>query len=588
MAGVDRRAVVAALVVLAVGLFGEVGWALIYLGASLLITMVAVEYSISKGLGFGSLDFLWWGLIGWGIIAGFVASGDVLATKTTLASWSAAWIVWTIVAQSGPGGRRKVSIFLVFGAVVLGGSVVGGVLGYSGMITNPNILVAMVVSAVPLISSLFGYSWKTRSAMVLVLVPVVLTGSRAGVLASLGIAIALWPAGRRRRWVLGLGGAGALAVIAWRLISRPDSLAWHRWNIWGAILESIAERPLWGIGAGSVGHAMGSYRLEHATEVGRWGHIIGGAESMPLGLVVRLGLPALVLVAFVTIVWTFRCRRPGAESTAILAAMAAMALFHDFWSEPAVLWWWAAVLGVITLRNQEVLNKTSARPDLVRWSTSIAVGGLAAWSLVQPAWGQWLWWHQERSPQSVEAAVKAEPWLSEPLIWKVETLLAEEYWTWAQASEALVCSHRQVTIQPGSAPAWGLHGKVNARIVDEFAAWPATIERTRFALIRAAVLEPRLPWYPYDQALMERGIGNLESALTLAKRSVELEPAFVRGWLLLARLELDGGHFVASRQALEKVIVTRETGESKAGIAYHHDLLRCPEWQVQEIKRELE
>ncbi len=40
--------------------------------------------------------------------------------------------------------------------------------------------------------------------------------------------------------------------------------------------------------------------------------------------------------------------------------------------------------------------------------------------------------------------------------------------------------------------------------------------------------------------------------------------------------------------ALEQAIVTRETVESKAGIAYHHDLLRCPEWQVQEIKRELE
>jgi len=588
MASTDYRAILAAMVAVAVGVFGEVGWSLVYLCAGLSITVIFVSLAVEGRFGLRLQDLFWGAVIAWGVVAALMVSGGALESKVTLATWAGMWLIWSAIGRASGGGRRIVSFFLILGTVLLGAAVVAGAFGAPKLINNYNISVAMIVSAVPLVLDLFRCQWKARSAVALMLIPVVMTGSRAGVLAVLVIAVFLWPAGRSRRWVISLGGLGALAAIAWRVISRSDSLAWGRWRIWGAVMESIGDRPLWGIGAGGVGEAMGPYRLEHLAEVGRWGHIIGGAESMPLGLVLRVGLPALFLAVAALVVWCAESRRPTPVTTATLGAVITMGLFHDFWLEPAVLWWWAAVFGMATLRRQEIPQPLSGDRRSTRWPVALAVGGVVAWALVQPAWAQWLWWHSEPSAAAVVKAVRAEPWFSQPMQWRVEDLLAERNWTWAQASEALEWSRRNLENQPGSAQAWSRHGKVNARIVGEFGAWPATVENARAAFIQSAVLEPRLPWYPYDQALMERGLGNLKESLRLASHTVELEPAFVRGRLLVARLELDGGHLHAARRALDRALMARDEGEPRVWITYHRDLIRCPEQHLRALERELQ
>ena len=588
MTGADLRAVLAGLGVVGVGLFGEVSWPLIYLGAGLLMTVVTVSVSTEKQFEMRFFEVLWWSVIGWALLATLVASGDALASKTTLASWGGLCVTWAVVARAGSRGRRLVSVFLVLGAVVSGGMAAASVLGAPRLITNHNISVALIVVASPLLLDIFRRPWAGRSAVAVLLIPVLLTGSRAGALAVLVAAISLWPAGRSRLWGVAVGGAGAIGAISWRVISQPESLAWHRWQIWGAVVEAIGDRPWWGIGAADLADAMGLYRLEHAAEVGRWGHIIGGAESMPLGLAARVGLPALILAGAALVVWGYRSRRPAPATTATLAAMITMGLFHDFWSEPAVLWWWAAALGLATLKRQESAGCHHGGPRFTRWPVALAAGGITAWALVQPAWAQWLWWHSEPSAGAVVTAVRSEPWFSQPMEFRVENLLAEGQWTWAQASEALEWSRRNLEVQPGSARAWSRHGRVNARIVNEFGAWPATVQSAREAFGYAAVLEPRLPWYPYSQALMERSLGNLERALRLASHSVELEPAFVRGRLLVSRLELDGGHLHAARRALDRALTSRNAAEPRVWTAYHRDLIRCPEQHLRALKRELE
>ncbi|RLE25320.1 MAG: hypothetical protein DRJ65_08010, partial [Acidobacteria bacterium] len=275
-------------------------------------------------------------------------------------------------------------------------------------------------------------------------------------------------------------------------------------------------------------------------------------------------------------------------TSASLGAMIIMGLFHDFWSEPAVLWWWAAILGLLTIRHWESPKCRRSGSGLNRWPVALAVGGLMAWALVQPAWAQCLWWHSEPSAKAVITVVRAEPWFSEPMRWRAGDLLAEPQWTWAHASEALEWSRRNLEIQPGSARAWSLHGSVNARIVGEFGAWPVTVENARSAFGHSSTLEPRLPWHPYSQALMERSLGNLERALRLASHSVELEPAFVRGWLLVSRLELAGGDLYAARRALERALDSRDAGEPRVWTTYHRDLIRYPEQHLQALKRELE
>lgn len=588
MVAVDRRAFAVGLMIAVVGVFGEVGWFVVYLGAGLVLGFSAMSLSWDVGLRVRGFEALLWIIVGWGMVAAVLNSGDIGASKATLASWGGALLIWAVMARAGGRGRRVVSSTLMWVGILLGFSLVAGFLDQPKLITNDNITAALIVSVIPLASGHIRSTWRAGVAVGLMSVPVLLTGSRAGVLALVMITVLLWPKGRMRLWVFAsVGLCGGVAVV-WRLVSRPDSLAWHRWRIWGAILESIGDRPWFGIGAGGVAEAMGPYRLEHFTEVGRWGHVIGGAENMPLGLAVRVGVPALLLASVACGLWFIKSRRPASATAAVLGAMAAMGLFHDFLSEPAVLWWWAAVMGLVTIRSPEVPGFNHRDRKLARSFGALAVGGVVAWALVQPAWAQWLWWNQGPSSERVGTVIRAEPWFAEPMRWQIESLLAERQWMWAQASEALSWSDRQLEIRRGSAAAWGLHGKVNARIIDEFGAWPATIERARSGFARAAAIEPRLPWYPYDQALMERGLGNAEDALTLVKRSVELEPAFVRGWLLLARLELDRGRLGEAQAAFERGLGARQFGGTHAGIAYHHDLILCPEWQLQEIRRALE
>jgi hypothetical protein len=581
MARADLRTILAGLVVVGVGLFGEVGWALVYLVAGLGITVLSVEIA-GDGLQEQTLaSWSWWSLIAWSVAAALVVSGDALASKTTLGSWVAAWVIFAVTVRAGLVGRKIVLILLGAGAGILGLGIVAGSLGAPQLISNTNISVAMIVAMIPLIVELFGSFRTAFVAMAFLAVPVIMTGSRAGVLSILVIAGLLWPSGRLRRWMMVLGGVGAIGAIMWRFLQHPDSLAWHRWRIWGAVIQSIQDRPLWGIGAGAMSEAMGPYRLEHLTEIGRWGHVIGSAENMPLGLAVRVGLPALILAGVALAIWRTQSLRPTPEATAALAAIVTMGLFHDFWSEPAVLWWWAAVLGLTTLRPR-VQPRCGNLPR--RWMLCLAAGGIAAWALVQPAWAQWMWSRQPPSKKTVSEAIRAEPWFSEPLQWRVQKLLVKKRWTWDDASEALNWSRRQLEVRGGSAQTWGLMAQVNARIITEFGAWPATVENARKAFVRASTLEPRLPWYPYNHALMERGLGNLEGATSLAVHSVELEPFFARGWLLLTRLELDAGDLDSARKAFDRALIVRDTGESRSWTPYHSDLIRCPNWQTEALK----
>ena len=587
MEAADLRAVGAGLVIAVVGAFGEIGWLSVYLGAGLALTVVAMAVSSDPRFKFEFFEKVWWAVVGWGALAAVLRSGDVSASKATLASWSGALVIWAVMARSGKRGRRVVLSILVWGGLFLGVSLAVGLWEIPRLIANDNITVALIVSVIPLVSGRFRSPWTKGAVVAVMSASVFFTGSRAGILAVLVVAILFWSKGWVRPRVVAFVVACGGAAVAWRLLFRPDSLAWYRWRIWGALLESVGDRPLFGIGAGGVAEAMGPYRLEHVTEIGRWGHVIGAAESMPLGLAVRIGLPALLLAVVALGLWMYNNRRPVPETTAALGAIITMGLFHDFLSEPAVLWWWAAVVGLVTIRCPQASGCDRGDRKLARLFATLAVGGVAAWALVQPAWGQWLWWHQGPSEAVVTAAVRAEPWFSRPMEWRVEDLLAEEQWTWSQASEALEWSHRNLEIQPGSAQAWSRHGRVNARIVAEFGAWPTTVENARQAFRQASFLEPCLPWHPFEQALMERGLGNPGEARRLVAASVNAEPLFVRGWLLLARLELDEGHFEAGRRALDRGLAARNVDPSRVSAGYHRDLLRCPVWQVDALEEAL-
>lgn len=585
MNGPDLPAVLLGVTVGLVGVVGEVAWPWIYVVAAVVLTGTAMVAAGRAVVTSGTVEGLVATALFLGTVSAVFVSGSALASKTHLASWAAAVLIWIVISRSGPEPRRVVSLCLAVGAVVLGASVVIAQSGAFQLMANPNIAVAMIISAAPLAFDHSRNPWIGRGWTLGLLFLIVLSGSRAGVLSVLVVVVCLWPAGRHRAWVVALSALGAAAAFGWRIVLHPQSLAWHRWRIWGAVVDSIWDRPLFGFGAGDMALAMGPYRLEHVNEVGRWGHVIGSAENMVLGFGCRVGLPALFLICAAGLVWFFRHRLPGGKAVAVVGGMMTMGLFHDFWSEPAVLWWWAAVLAIVTKGDSPIAENRP--PFLGRWALILAVGGVAAWAWIQPAWAQTLWGQAHRSDGGWVRAVRAEPWLSQPMDRRINQLLGEDRWSWAEAAEAKAWARRLLTVRGGSARAWNLEGLVNARIVDDLGPWPAAIHGARDAFTRASALEPRLPWFALNRAEMERILGHLEASRALAVSAVSTEPNFVRGWLLLARLELDAGRVQAAAVAFEKALRIRDESRSRLDIEYARDLTACPPRQVDILRREL-
>ncbi len=109
----DLRAVLAALAVVAVGLFGEVGWPLVYLCAGVSITVISAGFAADHQFGIRLEDLFWWAMIGWGVVAALGVSGGALESKATLATWTAAWVIWAAGCRATSRGRRDFSVFLV-------------------------------------------------------------------------------------------------------------------------------------------------------------------------------------------------------------------------------------------------------------------------------------------------------------------------------------------------------------------------------------------------------------------------------------------------------------------------------------------
>jgi predicted Zn-dependent protease len=183
--------------------------------------------------------------------------------------------------------------------------------------------------------------------------------------------------------------------------------------------------------------------------------------------------------------------------------------------------------------------------------------------------------------------VRAEPWLSEPAEWWALDLLGREAWSWENAAEAMYWSGRAVSIHPGSARLWSLSGRVNGRVAQELGAWEDVVEGAREGFRRACELEPRLPWYRLQWAQFERAMGEPDRAIELALRALADEPNFVRGWLLLARLQLDLGRREQAAESFEHARASARLARGRLLKGYEQDLLIAPPFQVRELSREL-
>jgi len=472
----------------------------------------------------------------WSVAAGVVARTAPLAAREVLTVWLAAFLLWMTTRRANERSVRTASRVLVGAAVIL---VIGiafevaglGRMRVGGLLENPNLTACLLVVSLCLLPLHQGRHrrWAIVVAAVLV-VGVLLTGSRAGLLALLAMVAIILPRGRARSVGLAVGAAIVGAVVAWRFLSQPDILAWFRPAIWQAVLRLWAQNPLAGVGPGGLADAAGTVRLLHADHVGQHQFLIAYAESSPLAVLVQTGAVGFVVALAAVLAWGRSARVRGAFESiplrATLAAMVVMALFHDLITADIVLWWWAVVLGLMEAPSLQMTAVRDSRSG--RWGApavaALAVAYIMLWGMVEPSWARWLWRAGPPNGALVERSLRAEPWYTAPLQWRTRDLVQRERWVWETSGEAVARSRRAVDVRPSSAALWGELGVVQTRVVTDFGPWRDSVEGAREAFARATELEPHLPWHWLEWARLERSLGDLEAASSLARRAIEAEP----------------------------------------------------------------
>lgn len=200
-----------------------------------------------------------------------------------------------------------------------------------GNLRQPNQYVSLCWMGIALL--LFGRAKLSRSTSlclaVLLAVAAAASTSRTGLLQGvLVLALALaWPGdARRQRVMLGVAALAAYFCAAALLPlllqgatgELPGRTLWGRFGagdscssravLWSNVMHLIAQKPLigWGWGELDYAHFATLYPGE------RFCDILDNAHNLPLHLAVELGLPAAVLISAVAIWWMVR-QRPWAE-----------------------------------------------------------------------------------------------------------------------------------------------------------------------------------------------------------------------------------------------------------------------------------
>jgi cytochrome c-type biogenesis protein CcmH/NrfG len=543
-------------------------------------------------------EWVLFGLIIWGAVAAVVVASSPLAAREVLVVWVVAWGLWVSARRVGKRGAEASLIVLVAAGLTLalgvGCEAIGlGELRVGGLLENPNVGAALLVLSLPALLVVGGRSgWRLAAASVLV-AGLVLTGSRAGLLAMLAVAAIILPRGRLRTVGLVIGATGAAAVLGWRFLSQPDILAWFRPRIWRAALDLWIASPLTGVGPGGLVDAAGPVRQLHADHVGQHQFLISYAESSPLAVLVQTGLVGFALATVAVLLWLRRGRRGELLRTpsvvAALTAMAVIGLFHDLLSIDIVLWWWALTIGLLEAHAARpgISEEGGAGPSAARGLVGLVVAFVVLWGIVQPSWARWLWRSAEPSSALVERAMRAEPWFDAPLEWRTRNLLGRPSWTWEEAGEGIAYGRQAISVHPGASRLWLVLAQVYSRTAVELGPWPDAVEGAREAFSHAVALEPHQPWGWLEWARFERNLGHLDTAVHLARRAVEEEPNAVRAWLFVARLELDRGEIGAARDAFDHASAAASL-RGRAGLSgYERELLGAPSWQFDELEEAL-
>ena len=559
---------------------------------SLLLAGVAGWAVLRWRDGLHTEDYAFAALVGVGLVSAVLDPLDPLGAKEMLGGWSLAWLLFMTARRASSSARGvTLDVLAAAGVIIAAGIVIESAAAHDlraggGLLYNPNVALALVIPALAGVRK--RWPWPVWTGCVtLGIVATVLTGSRAGALALVVVAASLMRSRRARLVVAAAGLVIAVILVGVRFAVSPDSLAWHRMEIWRALAGLVAEHPFFGVGPGALAEAAGQVRIAHPDRLAVYGRIIGSAESTVAGLVVRVGALGTA-AALGAVLWTLRSSREGLRGhgsvPSTLLAVAALGLFHDMLGVDIVLWSWALLVGV-SLPRPPVSTESVRHLACVRWAAAVTLAWIVLWTIAQPSLARLFWFGGPLSEPTARRAIRVEPWLPDPSRWQVIRLLALDRWDWRDAAAAAVAADREVRVHPGSATAWGRRAAVCQRTVTALMPSEDAVACVRTSVARALGLESLQPWPWMQLAQLERSLGRLDAARQAASRAVAVEPRFVGGWLLLARLELELGRVAEARASLDRAKEIVREWAPRARSDYERRLIEAPQWQIESLER---
>ena len=323
---------------------------------------------------------------------------DFAVDPVLLWRWAAVAAVYILVRTLGE-GRRIILIALVVAGVVQAAVAVGQQAGWlssnhrmfdvTGTFGNPGqlggFLAVCLVAAVALVAAFIGKSDRKMRlftglslvSALLILAGLWLADSRAAfVAAAAGLAILFWPqiAGALRRYAKWMIPAGVVAVAAAALLifnHRPDS-ANARLLVWRVSADMVAEKPLFGHGAGSFNQKYMLYQAGYfeAHPDSRFA-MVADNVAYPynefLHLLIEQGIAGLLIL--LALLWAVFARHSdNRRQQGFKAALAALLAFSCF-SYPsyvfALLFLFPLLLG--GLESRPVFSR-----QLPRWTWGAA------------------------------------------------------------------------------------------------------------------------------------------------------------------------------------------------------------------------
>lgn len=536
----------------------------------------------------------------WGLVSAVWVGASPLASKEALTVWMVAAALWAISRRCDELSRKRGLRILVMGAAAIAAAVVVQAVfersfRVGGFLENPNLAAALLVPTAALGWQVLESdpNWRRWTWLGLMGIGIVLTGSRAGMMAGIVVIAILMPRGPVRIAGTVAGCVVAFGALSWRFVSQPDILAWHRVSIWKAVLKIWATRPVTGIGPGSLVEAAGPERILHSDHVGRYQFIVGYAESTPLAMLVQVGLVGVVLFGLAAGSWWVIARRSNfgdsRPALASLAAVVVLSLFHDFLTSDPVLLWWAVLLGCVVGIGRQPPDVTGSRlPSPSRTLLFLSIAWFTAWGIMSPAFARWTWFGGEPSTAQAIRALRIEPWFSVAPAQRVSVYLSDpERWDWETAGEALQWAQTAKNVHPGLARRWADLGRVHLRILTDLGGTDHDIEAARKALDHACELDPHLPWHLLERARLERILENGDAAIRFTRKALEEEPNTIQAWLTLGRLELEQGRVDAAQVALVEIEGRRDLADRSGLSEYDRELLEAPDHEIRRLRRAL-